>query len=91
MDEPPEQLVLFDFDGTLCRLATDYQGLRTELEALAGSRAVQDEGLLTLALRLGGDPRAQEALTRAELKDWSRAGRSRAVSSSTFRLRRKAR
>ena len=55
-------LALFDFDGTLCRLGTDYDALRAELEALGG----EGEGLLELLLSLNGEPRAAEAADRAE-------------------------
>lgn len=55
-------LVLFDFDGTLCRLDTDYDALRAELVALGG----KGDGLLELLLSLNGEPRAAEAADRAE-------------------------
>jgi HAD superfamily hydrolase (TIGR01549 family) len=51
-------LALFDFDGTLCRLATDYEALRAALEAQGGT----GEGLLELILSVDGD-----AADRAEL------------------------
>jgi 2-polyprenyl-3-methyl-5-hydroxy-6-metoxy-1,4-benzoquinol methylase len=56
-------LVLFDFDGTLCRLETDYDRLRTDLEALGG----RGGGLLDLMLSLDDDPRARELVNQAEL------------------------
>ena len=56
-------LALFDFDGTLCRLGTDYDALRAELEAMGG----EGEGLLELLLSLSAEPRAAEAADRAEL------------------------
>jgi SAM-dependent methyltransferase len=57
-------LALFDFDGTLCRLETDYVGLRAELEGLGGGNG---GGLLELILALDDDPRAREVVTQAEL------------------------
>jgi 2-polyprenyl-3-methyl-5-hydroxy-6-metoxy-1,4-benzoquinol methylase len=56
-------LALFDFDGTLCRLETDYEGLRAQLEELGGN----GDGLLELILALDDDPRARELVTQAEL------------------------
>jgi HAD superfamily hydrolase (TIGR01549 family) len=56
-------LALFDFDGTLCRLGTDYDALRAGLEALGG----EGEGLLELMLSLADEPRARELVTQAEL------------------------
>jgi HAD superfamily hydrolase (TIGR01549 family) len=56
-------LALFDFDGTLCRLETDYEGLRVALEELGGNGG----GLLELMLSLDDDPRARELVTQAEL------------------------
>jgi HAD superfamily hydrolase (TIGR01549 family) len=55
-------LALFDFDGTLCRLETDYDALRTGLEELGG----EGEGLLELILSLD-EPRSRELVTQAEL------------------------
>jgi HAD superfamily hydrolase (TIGR01549 family) len=63
MAKQARQLVLFDFDGTLCRLETDYARLRTELEELGSS----GNGLLELILALDDDPRAREVVTQAEL------------------------
>jgi SAM-dependent methyltransferase len=63
-------LVLFDFDGTLCRLETDYDALRAELETLGGS----GDGLLELMLSLDDDPRAREIVTQAELAGLERGG-----------------
>ena len=56
-------LALFDFDGTLCRLGTDYEALRSGLEALGG----EQNGLLSMILSLEDDPRARELVTQAEL------------------------
>src|ERR671923_199536 len=56
-------LALFDFDGTLCRLETDYAALRAQLEELGGN----GDGLLELMLALDDDPRARELVTQAEL------------------------
>lgn len=56
-------LALFDFDGTLCRLETDYFALRAQLEALGGKGG----GLLQLMLSLDDEPQARELVTRAEL------------------------
>jgi SAM-dependent methyltransferase len=57
-------LALFDFDGTLCRLETDYEGLRAQLEALDGDTG---GGLLALMLSLDDDPRARALVDAAEL------------------------
>ena len=40
-------LALFDFDGTLCRLETDYEALRAGLEEMGGEGG---DGLLALML-----------------------------------------
>ena len=56
-------LALFDFDGTLCLLETDYDGLRGQLEELGAS----GDGLLELILALDDDPHARELVTQAEL------------------------
>jgi ubiquinone/menaquinone biosynthesis C-methylase UbiE len=63
-------LALFDFDGTLCRLATDYGALRAQLEALGG----EGGGLLELMLSLDDEPRARELVTQAELAGLERGG-----------------
>jgi HAD superfamily hydrolase (TIGR01549 family) len=63
-------LALFDFDGTLCRLETDYEGLRVALEDLGGNGG----GLLDLILSLDDDPRARELVTQAELAGLQRGG-----------------
>ena len=59
------ELVLFDFDGTIVHLGTDYPALRAELERLAGD--ANGVSIYELSLRLADDPRAHEAVTRAEL------------------------
>jgi SAM-dependent methyltransferase len=59
------ELVLFDFDGTIVRLGTDYPTLRAELEALADE--ANGGSIYDLSLRLADDPRADEIVTRAEL------------------------
>ncbi|HEY7562823.1 MAG TPA: HAD-IA family hydrolase [Gaiellaceae bacterium] len=56
-------LALFDFDGTLCRLDTDYDALRAGLEELGG----HGDGLLELILSLDDEPRARELVNQAEL------------------------
>jgi SAM-dependent methyltransferase len=63
-------LALFDFDGTLCRLETDYAGLRRQLEELGAG----GNGLLELILALDDDPRAREIVTQAELEGLRRGG-----------------
>jgi 2-polyprenyl-3-methyl-5-hydroxy-6-metoxy-1,4-benzoquinol methylase len=62
-EQASRPLALFDFDGTLCRLGTDYDALRAGLEALGG----RGEGLLELILSLDDVPRARELVTQAEL------------------------
>jgi 2-polyprenyl-3-methyl-5-hydroxy-6-metoxy-1,4-benzoquinol methylase len=59
------ELVLFDFDGTLFRLGTDWAALRAELQALAHERGVETNGagIFDLALALEAD----ETVARAEL------------------------
>jgi len=58
-------LALFDFDGTLVRLGTDWAALRAELQALAREQgiSVNGSGVFELALALGAD----EVVARAEL------------------------
>jgi 2-polyprenyl-3-methyl-5-hydroxy-6-metoxy-1,4-benzoquinol methylase len=59
------RLVLFDFDGTIVHLGTDYPRLRAELERLAGGT---NGGMIyDLSLQLADDPRADEAVVAAEL------------------------
>src|SRR5919106_4348514 len=62
------RVVLFDFDGTLFQLGTDWAGLRSELEALAAESGIPSNGsgIYDLALRLEHDPRAHEAVVNAE-------------------------
>jgi 2-polyprenyl-3-methyl-5-hydroxy-6-metoxy-1,4-benzoquinol methylase len=59
------ELVLFDFDGTIVRLGTDYPALRADLEHLAGE--ANGDSIYELSLRLADDPRADEAVSLAEL------------------------
>jgi 2-polyprenyl-3-methyl-5-hydroxy-6-metoxy-1,4-benzoquinol methylase len=59
------ELVLFDFDGTIVQLGTDYPTLRADLQALAGE--ANGGSIYELSLRLADDPRADEIVTRAEL------------------------
>ena len=63
------ELVLFDFDGTLVRLATDYPRLRADLEQLAEEARISTNGstIYGLSLSLASDPRADETVSRAEL------------------------
>jgi phosphoglycolate phosphatase-like HAD superfamily hydrolase len=74
VDQPPADrstLALFDFDGTLVDLATDYLVLRSDLTALGGGEMPENVGLLQTLLNLYAIPdRASEAATvvdRAEL------------------------
>jgi SAM-dependent methyltransferase len=57
------ELVLFDFDGTIVRLETDYASLRAQLEELGAT----GEGLLELMLAVDDDPQAQRVVAEAEL------------------------
>jgi SAM-dependent methyltransferase len=57
------ELVLFDFDGTIVRLETDYEQLRSRLEELGAT----GEGLLELMSAVDDDPRAQQIVAEAEL------------------------
>jgi phosphoglycolate phosphatase-like HAD superfamily hydrolase len=70
-------LALFDFDGTLVDLVTDYAGLRRELDAL--DITLRDAGLLPRLLKLYATPdqveRASAAVDTAEISGL-RAGRS---------------
>lgn len=63
-------LALFDFDGTLCRLETDYQGLRERLEEFGAT----GDGLLDLLLAVDDDPRARKLIEEAELAGLERGG-----------------
>ena len=70
-EQASRPLALFDFDGTLCRLETDYDALRAELERLGGNGG---GGLLALMLSLGDDPRAARAIAEAEAAGLERGG-----------------
>jgi 2-polyprenyl-3-methyl-5-hydroxy-6-metoxy-1,4-benzoquinol methylase len=66
MDAPAgRRLALFDFDGTIVHLGTDYPRLRADLEQLAGDG--NGTSIYDLSLRLAGDPRADEIVVAAEL------------------------
>jgi SAM-dependent methyltransferase len=67
--EAARRVVLFDFDDTLFHLGTDWAALRSELEALASERGVTTSGLgiYELGFRLAHDPRAEQAISAAEL------------------------
>jgi phosphoglycolate phosphatase-like HAD superfamily hydrolase len=66
MDGPAgRRLALFDFDGTIVHLGTDYPRLRADLERLAGGG--NGSSIYDLSLRLAGDPRADEIVVTAEL------------------------
>jgi SAM-dependent methyltransferase len=69
-EQASRPLALFDFDGTLCRLETDYDALRSELEALGGN----GDGLLAMMLSLGDDPRAIRVIAEAEAAGLERGG-----------------
>lgn len=61
-------LALFDFDGTIVHLATDYGQLRAELERLAAEAGIPPNGsIYDLSLSLGDDSRAGDTIARAEL------------------------
>jgi 2-polyprenyl-3-methyl-5-hydroxy-6-metoxy-1,4-benzoquinol methylase len=66
--EATRRIVLFDFDDTLFHLGTDWAALRAELEAIATERGLETSGvgIYELGFRLADDPRAVEAITRAE-------------------------
>jgi SAM-dependent methyltransferase len=68
-EQEGRELVLFDFDGTMVRLATDYPRLRADLERLAEEAGISGNGstIYGLSLRLADDPRADEIVSRAEL------------------------
>lgn len=63
-------LVLFDFDGTIVHLATDYPKLRSDLERLADEAGLEKDGrsIYDLSLALAGDRRADETVAQAELQ-----------------------
>jgi 2-polyprenyl-3-methyl-5-hydroxy-6-metoxy-1,4-benzoquinol methylase len=66
MDRPAgRRLALFDFDGTIVHLGTDYPRLRADLERLAGGG--NGSTIYDLSLRLADDPRADETVVAAEL------------------------
>jgi 2-polyprenyl-3-methyl-5-hydroxy-6-metoxy-1,4-benzoquinol methylase len=66
MDGPAgRRLALFDFDGTIVHLGTDYPRLRADLEQLASGG--NGSSIYDLSLRLAGDPRADEIVVAAEL------------------------
>lgn len=62
------RVVLFDFDGTLFQLGTNWASLRSELEALAGESgiAVNGAGIYELALRLEHVDQVHETVVAAE-------------------------
>lgn len=62
------ELVLFDFDGTIVHLATDYPRLRADLERLAAEAGIETDGrtIYELSLLLAGDERADRAVAEAE-------------------------
>lgn len=62
------ELVLFDFDGTIVRLDTDYDDLRAKLSEL-GARG---NGLLELIFAVDDDPRARHVVAEAELAGLAR-------------------
>ena len=63
------ELVLFDFDGTIVHLGTDYARLRADLERLAAEAGIERDGgsIYDLSLLLAGDNRADETVVQAEL------------------------
>jgi 2-polyprenyl-3-methyl-5-hydroxy-6-metoxy-1,4-benzoquinol methylase len=63
--EADRRLVLFDFDGTIVHLGTDYPKLRADLERLAGG--ANGTTIYDLSLHLADDPRADETVVAAEL------------------------
>ena len=69
MEQQDPELVLFDFDGTIVQLGTDYARLRAGLERLAGEAglAVNGSTIYDLSLRLADDPRADALVVGAEL------------------------
>jgi 2-polyprenyl-3-methyl-5-hydroxy-6-metoxy-1,4-benzoquinol methylase len=67
MDGPAgRRLALFDFDGTIVHLGTEYPRLRADLERLAGGEG-DGSTIYDLSLRLADDPRADETVVAAEL------------------------
>ena len=69
-EQAARELVLFDFDGTLVQLGTDYPRLRAELQELAGS--ANGSTIYDLSLQLADDPRADTAVVDAELAGLAR-------------------
>ena len=70
MVEQAPELAIFDFDGTLHHLATDYPALRRSLEQLAaevGIAADEAQGIYALSLLLEHDPRLGRTIAEAEL------------------------
>jgi len=70
MVEQAPELAIFDFDGTLFHLATDYAALRRRLDTLAADAGISsgELGIHELSLRLEADPRSGEAVAAAELE-----------------------
>jgi 2-polyprenyl-3-methyl-5-hydroxy-6-metoxy-1,4-benzoquinol methylase len=68
-EQEADEIVLFDFDGTLVHLGTDYPKLRAALERLAAEAGMSVDGasIYDLSLRLRDDPRADAVVTNAEL------------------------
>jgi 2-polyprenyl-3-methyl-5-hydroxy-6-metoxy-1,4-benzoquinol methylase len=64
------EVVLFDFDGTVVHLGTDYPRLRAELERLADEAGIDRDGrtIYDLSLLLADDARADELVAEAELR-----------------------
>jgi phosphoglycolate phosphatase-like HAD superfamily hydrolase len=86
MVEPAPELAIFDFDGTLFHLATDYVGLRRRLDGLAAEAGIATGGLgiHELSLRLEHDPRTGEVVAAAELEGL-RAGEEVAGAAKLYR------
>jgi 2-polyprenyl-3-methyl-5-hydroxy-6-metoxy-1,4-benzoquinol methylase len=68
-EQAGRDVVLFDFDGTLVHLETDYARLRADLERMADEAGIERDGrtIYDLSLLLTGDRRADQAVARAEL------------------------
>jgi 2-polyprenyl-3-methyl-5-hydroxy-6-metoxy-1,4-benzoquinol methylase len=68
------ELVLFDFDGTVVHLGTDYPRLRAELERLAEEAGIDKDGrtIYDLSLLLADDGRADQLVSDAELRGLER-------------------
>ena len=69
MVEQAPELAIFDFDGTLHHLATDYPALRRSLEKLAAEAGVVTDqpSIHGLSLLLEHDPRLGRTIADAEL------------------------